>query len=155
MSQNLVSLNFSADDIAAIDAAIGTLEQKLGSLVELSIDERRTLTKMGERSESLCRQTLIVLGQNAQLLPPAYDLAEAQRDLAVLDLLRPRFSRLRLLVSKADDSEMALGSDILTAALEGYALAKAFGKGAGLDTLKEAMSTRFSGRGHSTKPAAQ
>jgi len=155
MSQNLVSLNFSADDIAAIDAAIGTLEQKLGSLVELSIDERRTLTKMGERSESLCRQTLIVLGQNAQLLPPAYDLAEAQGDLAVLDLLRPRFSRLRLLVSKADDSEMALGSDILTAALEGYALAKAFGKGAGLDTLKEAMSTRFSGRGRAARPAAQ
>ena len=155
MSQNLVSLNFSADDLAAIDAAIGTLEQKLGSLIELSIDERRTLTKMGERSEALCRQTLMVLGQNVQLLPPAYDLAEEQRDLAVLDLLRPRFSRLRLLIGKADDTEMALGSDILTAALEGYALAKAFGKGAGLDTLKEAMSTRFSGRGHSTKPAAQ
>lgn len=155
MSQNLVSLNFSADDLAAIDAAIGTLEQKLGSLIELSIDERRTLTKMGEKSEALCRQTLMVLGQNVQLLPPAYDLAEAQRDLAVLDLLRPRFSRLRLLIGKADDTEMALGSDILTAALEGYALAKAFGKGAGLDALKQAMSTRFSGRGHSPKPAAQ
>ncbi|MBL8394341.1 MAG: hypothetical protein JNK99_06235, partial [Candidatus Accumulibacter sp.] len=40
---------------------------------------------------------------------------------------------------------MALGSDVLAAALEGYAIAKAFGKGAGLDSLKEAMATRFSG----------
>lgn len=152
MSQNLVSLTFSADDIAAIDAAIATLEKKLAPLIELSIDDRRRLAKMGEKSESLCRQTLMLLGQNAQLIPPGYDLAEAQRDLATLDLLVPRFSRLRQLLRKADDTEMALGSDILSAALEGYAIAKAFGKGAGLDALKEAMATRFSGRWRAVKP---
>ncbi len=155
MSQNLVSLNFTADDLAAIDTALSTLEQKFGPLIELSIDDRRHLTKMGEKSESLCRQTLMLLGQNTESLPPRYDLAEAQRDLAVLDLLRPRFSRLRLLMSRADDTEMALGSDLLSAALEGYAIAKAFGKGAGLDALKEAMATRFSGKRRAAKPGAQ
>jgi hypothetical protein len=98
-------------------------------------------------TESLCRQTLMLMpGQNAQLIPPGYDLAEAQHDLATYDLLHPRFSRLRQLPRKAEDTEMALGSDILIAALEGYALAKAIGKGAGLDALKETMATRFSGR---------
>jgi hypothetical protein len=110
---------------------------------------------MGEKSESLCRQTPILLGQNTEFIPPLYDLAEAQRDLAVLDLLRPRFSRLRLLMSRADDTEMALGRDLLSAALEGYAIAKAFGKGAGLDALKEAMATRFSGKRRAAKPGAQ
>ena len=152
MSQNLVSLTFSADDIAAIDAAIATLEKKLAPLIELSIDDRRSLAKMGEKSESLCRQTLMLLGQNTQLIPPGYDLAEAQRDLATLDLVVPRFSRLRQLLRKAGDTEMALGSDILSAALEGYAIAKAFGKGAGLDALKEVMATRFSGRRRAVKP---
>jgi hypothetical protein len=146
MSQNLVSLNFTADDLAAIDAAIATLEEKFAPLIDLSIDDRRGLTKMGDKSELLCRQTLMVLAQDVDSLPPRYDLAEAQRDLAVLDALRLRFSRLRLLMSRADDTEMALGSDILSAALEGYAIAKAFGKGAGLDALKEAMAARFSGR---------
>ena len=89
MSQNLVSLTFSADDIAAIDAAIATQERKLAPLIELSIDDRRRLAKMGEKSESLCRQTLMLLGQNTQLIPPGYDLAEAQRDLSTLDLLVP------------------------------------------------------------------
>jgi hypothetical protein len=101
---------------------------------------------MGERSESLCRQTLMLPGQNAQLIPPGYDLAEAQHDLATYDLLHPRFSRLRQLPRKAEDTEMALGSDILIAAIEDYALAKAIGKGAGLDALKETMATRFCGR---------
>ena len=56
---------------------------------------------------------------------------------------------LRQLAAKADDTEMALGSDILCAALEGYAIAKAFGKGSGLDALKETMAARFTGR-HAT-----
>ena len=110
---------------------------------------------MGERSESLCRQTLMLPGQNAQLIPPGYDLAEAQHDLATYDLLHPRFSRLRQLTSKAEDTEMALGSDILIAALEGYAPAKAIGKGAGLDALKETMATRFSGRRRAARPATE
>lgn len=50
----------------------------------------------------------------------------------------------RWLLARADDTEMALGSDILTTALEGYALAKVFAKGAALEALKEAMASRYS-----------
>ena len=149
MSQNLISLNFSAEDIAAIDSALSTLEEKFSNLIELSVEQRRTLAKMGEKTEGVCRQTLLVLAQNSQMIPPGFDLREAENDLANLDLLRRRFSRLRQLAAKADDTEMALGSDILCAALEGYAIAKAFGKGAGLDALKETMAARFTGR-HAT-----
>jgi hypothetical protein len=153
MSQNLVTLNISPDDLAAIAAAITTLQEKLGGLIELSVDQRRSLTKMGDKSEAFCRQTLIVLAQNKQIIPPELDLAEAERDLHNLDLLRPHLASLRQLVAKADDTEMALGSDILTAALEGYALAKVFGKGAGLDALKEAMAARYSRKRHPTPVA--
>jgi len=45
--------------------------------------------------------------------------------------LRPHLASLRQLVGKADDTEMALGSDILSAALEGYALAKVFARAPG------------------------
>ena len=144
MSQNLVTLNISPDDLAAIAAAITTLQEKLGGLIELSVDQRRSLTKMGDKSEAFCRQTLIVLAQNKQIIPPELDLAEAERDLYNLDLLRPHLSSLRQLVARADDTEMALGSDILNVALEGYALAKVFGKGAGLDALKETVAARYS-----------
>ena len=37
MSQNLVTLNISPDDLAAIAAAITTLQEKLGGLIELSV----------------------------------------------------------------------------------------------------------------------
>ena len=60
MSQNLISLNFTAEDIAAINAAITTLETKFAPLIELSVDERHGLNKMGDKSEAACRQTLIL-----------------------------------------------------------------------------------------------
>jgi hypothetical protein len=109
----------------------------------LQADERRSLTKMGDKSEAFCRQTLVVLAQNPQVIPPSLDLAEAQRDLAYLDALRGRTMRLRRLLGRAEDSEMALGSDVMSAALEGYALMKVLGKGSGLEAMRKDISVRF------------
>ena len=141
MTQNLVSLHLTAAEIAAIEAALTTLENAFKLFIELSADDKRGLARMGDKSEAFCRQTLIVLAQNQQMLPPSFDLAEAENDLTSLDQLRPLIARLRQLMAKADDTETALGSDILSAALEGYAFAKIAGKGAGLETLREAMTT--------------
>ena len=143
MSQNIISLGFTDADLTAIDEAFAVLEQKLAPLIGLSPDERRGLVKMGDKSEAFCRETLIVLAQNPQLLPPSFNLAEAQNNLAHLNKVRPFAARLRRLLEKADDGETALGSDVMSAALEGYALVKVSGKGAGLDALRHGMSARF------------
>jgi hypothetical protein len=144
MTQNIISLNLTDTELTTIDEALAHLEQKLAPLlVGLSPEERRGLVKMGDKSESFCRETLMVLAQNTHLLPPSFDLAEAENDLAQLDKLRPRAARLRRLLEKADDGETALGSDVMSAALEGYALLKVSGKGAGLDALRQGMSARF------------
>lgn len=154
MSQNLISANVTAERLAAIDGALAILEENLDLLIELSADQRRSLSKMGDKSEAFCRQALIVLAQNKRIIPPELDLAEAENDLRNLDLLRPRFVRLRQLVARADDTEMALGSDLMSAALDGYALAKVFVKGAGFDALKEIMAGRFTRRARKTTAPA-
>ena len=143
MTQNLMSLAFSADDLDAIDAALSALEARLTALVALQPDERRGLTKMGDKSEAFCRQTLTVLAQNPQVIPPSFDLVEARADLAAVDVLRPRLARLRRLTERAEDSEMALGSDVMNASLEGYALLKVSGRNQGLEGLRQALSARF------------
>ena len=144
MSQNLISLNLSGDDYVEIDDLLTKLEGKLGGLIDLSSHNRRTLRKMGDKSEAFCRQTLNVLSQNPKLVPEHLDLADAQRDLADLDALRARTARLRQLLGRADDTEMALGSDVMSAALNGYALLKVMGKGSGLEALRADIGVRFS-----------
>lgn len=144
MSQNLVSLQLSNEQIAQAEAALATLEQALAPLVSLTPAERRRLTKMGQKSEVFCRQALKVLTQNPQIVPPSLDLAGAQADLAALDQLGPLLDRLQRLAERGSDTEMALGADVMDAALEGYALLKVSGRQQGLDGLRKELSARWS-----------
>jgi hypothetical protein len=146
MSQNRIAVSFSDASLQNIDTAITSLEQELVALIGLSPEERRDLTKMGAKSEAFCRQAVTVLSEHSGVLPRNFDLVGYVGDLTALDLLRPRAVRLRRLLERITDSEMALGSDLMTASLEGYAHLKVAGKGEGLDELRKMLSMRFSRR---------
>lgn len=155
MTQNLVAIEFSPADLEAIDGALAVLEAKLGILITLSADERRKAIKMGDKSEVFCRQTELVLRQNPGIVSGNFDLAGLQQDIVALDALRPLQQRLRTLIDRTDDTELALGSDIMSASFDGYALAKVGGKGTALDTLRDAMQTRLSRKPRApAKPSA-
>jgi hypothetical protein len=146
MTQDLLNLDISDADWTAIDAALTTLETKLGAkLLDLTVEQRSRLTKMGDKSEAFCRQALIVGRQNVNRLPPetANDLPTEEADLVSLDKLRPRLARLTSLQEKADDSDVALGSDVMVYSLALYGVLKAIGAGAGLDQLKAQLGARF------------
>ena len=156
MSQNLISFQPSAADLTAVDAALKTLEEKLAGLIDLSTEQRSTLMKMGDKSEAFCRKAVEVLGNNPGVLPANFSLAELRRDLAGFDTLRPRLVRFEKLYEKMRDSQLALGSDLMTGSLEGYAFLKVAGKGEGLDTARQALSARFSrGRRKKVEEAAE
>ena len=143
MSQNLITLTLTDEQLAAADQALATLEATFAGLIALDGDERKGLNRMGGKSEQFCRQTLNVLGQNPQIVPASIGLAAAQEDLTTLDRLRPRLQRLLKLAERAQDSETALGSDVMSLALEGYALLKVAGRNQGLEALRKELSGRF------------
>lgn len=127
MTKNLMWLALSTDDLDAVDAALTTLEARLASMISLRIEGHCGMAKMGDKSEAFCRRTLARLAQNPQIVPAGFDLAEAQADLAAVDALHPRLLRLRRLSERAEDSELALGCDVMVAALQGHALLEAAG----------------------------
>ena len=145
--QDLINLtSITDDDWAAIDAALDVLDTRLISkLLDLTPEQRKSLTKMGDKSEAFARQCLVVARANDAKLPAdtVTDLGAAEGDLDSLTKLRARLTRLMQMAEKADDSEVALGSDIMVFALFAYGLLKAIGAGAGLDDLKAQMSARF------------
>lgn len=148
MSQNLATTHFDDGQWAAVDAALAALEQALEPmLVPLAPDARRRMVKMGDGSEAFCRRSLDAMRENSGLLPRNLDVEEMARDLATHDALAGRLLRLTRLVEKAGDTDMALGSDVMAAALEGYAFLKIAGKGEGLDGLRRELGKRFEANG--------
>jgi hypothetical protein len=146
MPQNLVSLDLSADQIAAMDQAIATLEALTKPFITLSADDKNSLVKMGDKSVAFCQQTALVLSQNKDALPAGFDYTEMEDDLAAYAALQGRVLRIREVLAKMDDTQTAIGSDIMVAASEGYALMKLFGKAEGLSELQQAMRVRRPGR---------
>jgi hypothetical protein len=75
-------------------------------------------------------------------VPDALELPEAQADLAALNGLRPVLRRLQQLTARAESTEMALGADTFSAALEGYDLLKVSGKRHGRESERRALLWR-------------
>ena len=153
MSQNIVSLVLTDEQINAAMDALTALEGALAGLISLDAEERRRLTKMGQKSEVFCRQAISVLAQNPQIVPRSLQLADAQADLLALDRLRPVLDRLQKLAERGNDTEIALGSDVMDVALEGYGLLKVSGKNQGLDGLRKELSSRWSKTRRAAEPA--
>lgn len=143
MSQNLVTLDLTDVQITAVEAALNVLETQLAGLIALQPMRKRIIMKMGRKSEAFCRQTLRVLEQNPQIVPPNMSVPDAVGDLRSLDQLRPLMVRLARLSERAADTDMALGSDVMTAALQGYGLLKLNGRSEGLEALRKEIGVRF------------
>ncbi|MGN6520710.1 MAG: hypothetical protein ACTHK2_14920 [Dokdonella sp.] len=72
-TQATVSLSFTDAQLTAIDAALTSWRRSsLAGLIGLINDERRTLMKMGSKSETFCLQTMSPLTQNPQLVSPSH-----------------------------------------------------------------------------------
>jgi hypothetical protein len=154
MSQNLIELNLAPETMASVNAALDTLEANLTGLVALDPLQRRSLAKMGDKSEAFCRQAVVAFSQNPSVLPRNFDLDGFLNDLATLDTLRPMLVRVNRLYERLNDTEMAVGSDLMSNALEGYAVLKVAGKGEGLDSMRKALSARFNRRRAGDAPEA-
>lgn len=146
MSQNLIDMKLEAETPDAISSSMVALESLLQGLIALEPHQRRELTKMGDKSEAFCRHAVVAFTENPEVLPRNFDLAGFRADLAALDALRPIIGRVGRLYQRMVDTEMALGSDLMNNALEGYAVLKVAGKGQGLDRMRETLAARFSRR---------
>ncbi len=143
MNKNLATLNLTDDQIGVIDAALTQLETALSGLVSIEPSAKSRAFSMGDKSEAFCRQALRILSENPQVVPPNLDVAEAQRDLAARDRLKPRSIRLSRLLSKMDDTEFALGADAMQVATQGYGLLKMVGRSEGLNEFRKELGARF------------
>lgn len=154
MTQNLIDVEFSTETLAAIDAAFAALEAQFVVLTGVKPEVRRLMIKMGAKSELFCRQAVMAFVQNPDVLPRNFDIGSYERDLAALDVLRPRLLRLDRIRERINDSVMALGSDLMANSLENYAVLKVAGRGTGLENLRQILANRFN-RVRATEPEAE
>ena len=143
MTTNQISATMTQTDRDAVLAAVATIKEKLPFLMDLTPEQRKSLPKMGDKSQAFVNKALEVATQNPDFLPRSFDLEEMKQDVELFQALYPVSLSLTQLQELVDDTVMAVGSDAYAAALMVYSFAKASGKGAGLDAVADEMGKRF------------
>lgn len=131
-------------DIQEIKAALETIKQKLPFLINLSVEERRKLYKMGDKSLAFVNNSLTAAQSNRDILPASFDLEEFLRDYQLAATLTELLLGLRQVTEQVDDTLMAVGSEAMSSSLTVYDYVKtAAKKTPGLKTLAEQLGERF------------
>ena len=88
-------------DIQEIKAALETIQQKLPFLITLSVEERRKLYKMGDKSLAFVNNSLTAAQSNRDILPASFDLEEFLRDYQLAATLTELLLGLRQVTEQA------------------------------------------------------
>ena len=142
VNNSQIDITLTTEQVAAIAAAMETLELALPFLVSLTADDRQRLFKLGTRSEGFVNEALSAALQHSDYVPPAVGLAELQRDLALRQALLPIVQRARVIYTKLNDTWMLAGADAMQSATAIYRVLRAQ-RGEGLDVTLSVLKQRF------------
>lgn len=136
----------SETDIQEIMAAIATIRAKLPFLIGLTTAERRSLVKLGSKSQTFVEKALDIATEHSGLMPRSLDEAEikaAQRDIDLFEALHPILQNISQLRELIGDTQMIAGSEAYATARTAYKSAKLNGKNMGLDEVINDLSRQF------------
>lgn len=143
MTNDLIKGDLSLEQQKAVLQAMADIQAKLPFLIDLTVDDRRTLPKMGDKSRAFVDQGLAIATQNEGILPRNFDLEEYRRDVALVRQLEPVVLAMRQLAKRLDDTYLAAGSDAYGQTLVVYQAAKLAGKDGSLDEHLDSLGRRF------------
>lgn len=121
MPYSNLSVTLTPAEITTLNDAITAFRTVLdGKTVNLTPEERSQLYKMRNNRLSLAEIALDQANSNPNLVPPYINLTEAQRDMAYYKQLRTYASILQSLLETIDDTQKAVGSEVLKFCLPYY-----------------------------------
>lgn len=139
-----ISATLSEADMREIKTAIKTIQQKLPFLITLSVQERRKLFKMGDKSLAFVNNSLSAAQSNRDILPASFNVEELVQDTQLAASLTEILILLRQVTEQVDDTLLAVGGEAMTSSLTIYDYVKtAAKKTPGLKALAEQLGERF------------
>ncbi|MFN0120332.1 MAG: hypothetical protein ACKV2V_07505 [Blastocatellia bacterium] len=116
---------FSAEDREATLADLARIRQRLSFLIDLSTEQRKTMTMMGDKSRAFVGKALVTGEANPGMLPRSFDISSARGNLDLVDGLQPVIAFLVQLLDLCEDTSMQAGSDAYAVGRRIYEYARA------------------------------
>lgn len=145
---NLISVEFTAQETADILAACATLESILTSkTVNLTPTQRQQYGRVRYEMEIWVSKASNYMTQHPQLVPAFIDQAEHQKDVAAHAVLNPIIDRIENIRQMTLDTNLLVGSDLYTNCMAFYRSVKMAAKSnaPGASTIYADLKQQFPG----------
>ncbi|MBL7766901.1 MAG: hypothetical protein JNJ58_12445 [Chitinophagaceae bacterium] len=145
MPYNNLSGTITPAQNTALYDAVATIKSNLNFLINLTPDERKSFSKMGDDGYSYVTKAITFAEHNANIIPPAMDVAEARKDLQLSMDLRTFEQELTQLLEAVSDTRMAAGIEAKAFSDNFYQFAKVMGgtNTPGMNSLAEDLGSFY------------
>ncbi len=110
---NLISVIFTAEELAAMDSTLETLENIMnGKAVNLTPKQRQQYGRVAYEKEIWVEKVFSYMNQYPASVPPYINMAEHTIDMEAHRALNPRIDRLTGILQGMSDTNLLLGYDI-------------------------------------------
>lgn len=154
MNNDLVKGQLSSEQVDTVLSLVAQIGTQLPFLVDLTVEDRRTLPKAGDKSRAFVDQGLLVATQNPGIMPRSFDIDGYRADVDMVKRLEPLVMAVGQLYGRLEDTLLAAGSDAYSQTLLVYHAAKQAGKDGSLEQHLEGLSRRFARKSPSPTPKA-
>jgi len=135
--ENLISATLTDGDVTDIKAKLDEVKVKLPFLIGLTIEQRKKIFKMGDKSVSFCDEAHAAANNHPTVLPGNFDLNEYNKDDDLYAPLFEVYDYLRPLFESINDTLMVLGNERMRQSTVVY---KAFKSAAEIDPTYETIA---------------
>jgi hypothetical protein len=122
MPYHNISATLSAADLTAIKTALNTIKAKLPFLINLTEEERMSMTKMGDKSLAFVTKVNEYVVAYPQYRPPYADYNEFIKDFKLVTELTNLLQIIGPLYDALNHTTMALGSECMEYSGEVYSM---------------------------------
>lgn len=145
MSNGKISFEMTEEAYGQIAQSIRALDSLLTFAINLTVEERLKLHKMGDKSIAFVEKAVQYADERPDLVPPYLDIPEFKKDLKLARQLKDLLMLLEPSVEKISDTYLAAGYDAFLAARKLYSFVKAAAdSGApGSDTIAAELKKRY------------
>ncbi|MCK0202317.1 hypothetical protein [Ornithobacterium rhinotracheale] len=111
-THNLISVEFSTEDLKKIDDALAAIEEALkGKTRNLTPEERRQLGCIAEQNKLFVNKTKTYMEQHPDFIPKFLNKAEFDKDFVAREMIETRILRLQSIVEQLADTKTLLDND--------------------------------------------
>jgi hypothetical protein len=145
---NKISIDVTTEKLNKAKDGLNLISEAFPEQISLSVEERKAMPKMGDKSIAFVRKALEYGQQNPDIVPKYLDINEYKKDLAASEQLFSLIVPLRKLLASLEDTAFAAGSEAYSASLVIYSSLKSainFGD-TSLQGAYEDLAARFPGR---------